>query len=101
MANSKVFLFLSLIEGFGYPPIEAMQLGVLVICSYTSSLPEVVGEAAVLVDPLDVNRVAGKMEELLGDETKQRELVEKGYKNIERFSWDSRAKLYWKTTIAE
>ncbi len=101
LANSRIFLFLSLAEGFGYPPIEAMQLGVPVICSDTSSLPEVVGDAAVLVEPEDINNVAEKMKELLGDEEKQRELIEKGFKNIERFSWDSRAKLYWKTITAE
>jgi glycosyltransferase involved in cell wall biosynthesis len=99
IANAKMFLFLSLIEGFGFPPIEAMQLGVPVICSRLSSLPEVVSEAAVLVDPTNYKEVAGALNALLNDEERQNELIIAGYQNYERFSWESRAKLYWDILI--
>lgn len=94
IAKAKVFLFLSLVEGFGFPPIEAMQLGTPVICSGITSLPEVVGDAAVLVSPDDFSGVADELIALLQDEEKQQDLVKKGYENIRRFSWDSMIKKY-------
>ena len=97
--NSKMFLFLSLVEGFGLPPIEAMQLGVPVICSNLSSLPEVVGDAAILVDPVDKTAVANAIMRLQGDTKLQNSLIEKGKRNIERFSWNTRAELYWKEIL--
>lgn len=95
-ANSKLFLYLSLIEGFGFPPIEAMQMGVPVICSNSTSIPEAVGDSAVLVDPDDPEQVADAMIRILQDEDLQRELVIKGQENIKRFTWEKIAKLYWK-----
>lgn len=99
--NSTLFLFLSLIEGFGLPPLEAMQLGVPVICSGQSSLPEVTGDAAVLVDPKDAESVANEIRDLASSCKKREELIEKGKRNIERFSEQSRAKLYWKAILEE
>ena len=99
ISNSKAFLFLSVLEGFGLPPIEAMQLNVPVICSNVSSLPEVVGDAAVLVDPTDPNAVAEAMVHVICDKALQKELIEKGITNIQRFSWESRAKQYWKELL--
>ena len=96
IGGSEVFLFLSLIEGFGLPPIEAMLLRVPVICSNTSSLPEVVGNAAILVDPNDYDSVAEKLKYLLSDEDSRMHLIKKGEKNISRFSWNSCSKAYWK-----
>ena len=97
--NSEVFLFLSLLEGFGLPPIEAMQLKVPVICSNVSSLPEVVGNAALLVNPTSPDDVAIEIERLLADKELKKELITKGETNIERFSWKTRAKLYWNAII--
>lgn len=94
IGEAKLFLFLSEIEGFGFPPVEAMELGVPVICSNCSSLPEVVGDAAVLVDPKDYNAVGQAISELLCDEDRQKLLVDKGLKNIERFGWDKIARKY-------
>lgn len=94
IGEAKLFLFLSEIEGFGFPPVEAMELGVPVICSNCSSLPEVVGDAAVLVDPKDYGTVGCAIDDLLNDESKQKELLEKGFKNIERFDWDKIAREY-------
>lgn len=94
IAGGRLFLFLSLIEGFGFPPLEAMDLRVPVICSDRTSLPEVTGEAALQVDPEDPKAVAAKIEALLSDEKLQKELIEKGICNCERFSWDKIVKQY-------
>ena len=95
VAQAKISLFLSLAEGFGFPPIEAMQLKTPVICSDRTSLPEVVGQAAILVNPDKPIDVAIAIENLEKDENRQRELVEEGTKNYKRFLWDSRAALYY------
>ena len=100
VANSSVFLFLSLSEGFGFPPIEAMQLNVPVVCSKLSSLPEVVGDAALLVDPENPEAVAKTLDELIIDSEKQEMLIDKGKENVRRFSWDSKAELYWKAVMS-
>lgn len=96
IADARVFLFLSLVEGFGFPPLEAMQLKTAVICSGISSLPEVAGDAALLVNPEDYEEVAAAMEKLSRDEKLQEELIERGSRNVERFSWDGIIKQYWK-----
>jgi len=96
IGKAKMFLFLSEVEGFGLPPIEAMQLGVPVICSNCSSLPEVVGDAAILVAPHDYEQVAKEMVRLQDDESLQQELMRKGYENIKRFDWSIIAKQYRK-----
>lgn len=85
--NAKAFLFLSLAEGFGFPPVEAMQLETPVVCSYASSLPEVVGDAAVLVFAHDENQTARALIRVTTDEAYARGLVEKGLLNAERFNW--------------
>lgn len=101
ISNAEMFLFLSLIEGFGLPPIEAMQLDVPVICSNTSSLPEVVGDAAILVDPKDYRQVGEKIFMLQDDADLKHELVKKGKENVKRFSGYERAKLYWGSILNE
>lgn len=95
IADANVFLFLSLVEGFGFPPLEAMQLKTAVICSGISSLPEVVGDAAMLVDPEDYEAVAAAMEKLSTDSMLREELIQKGSGNVKRFSWDGIRKQYW------
>lgn len=95
IGNATVFYFLSLVEGFGFPPIEAMQLGVPVICSNLSSLPEVVGDAAEMVDPNDYETIGKALDDLINNKSKMETMIEKGYKNISRFSWENIAKLYW------
>lgn len=99
IGNSSVFLFLSRIEGFGLPPIEAMQLNIPVICSNVSSLPEVTGNAAILVNPENPIQIANAIKELANNEKKQQELIARGQKNVERFSAASRAGLYWKAIL--
>ncbi len=89
------FLFMSYAEGFGFPPLEAMQLDCPVISSDRTSLPEVVNDAGILVDPDDLDKVSDAMCTLQDDEALRKRLVEKGRENIRQFSWDSRTPLYW------
>ena len=93
--EATFFLFLSYAEGFGFPPLEAMQLGCPVICSDRTSLAEVVGDAGILVDPDDIENVSSQMCYLQEQEQVRKDLVAKGSSNIQRFSWDSRTPLYW------
>ena len=93
--NAKIFLFLSYIEGFGFPPLEAMQLDTPVVSSDRTSLKEVIGDAGLLVDPDNCPDVADKLLYLQTHEKLCAELVQKGEKNITRFGWDSRVPLYW------
>lgn len=88
IGKAKMFVFLSEVEGFGFPPIEAMELGVPVICSSYSSLPEVVGDAAIQVDPHDYKAVSDALSMLQNNESLQIALVNKGCENIKRFGWD-------------
>ncbi len=94
IADSKVFVFLSLIEGFGFPPIEAMQLEVPVICSGLSSLPEVVSDAAVQVNPLDYEQVADALDNVLNGQIDVSDLCRKGKQNIKRFEWKTIVEQY-------
>jgi len=86
---ASVFVFPSLYEGFGLPPLEAMASGTPVVTSNVSSLPEVAGDAAVLVDPYDSTSIAGGIERVLGDDALRRNLREKGLARAKQFSWDT------------
>ena len=91
-AAARVFLFPSLYEGFGLPPLEAMSQGTPVVTSNVSSLPEVVGSAAVLVNPLNVFDIARGLREVLLDEALREDLRQRGYAQTRRFSWDESAR---------
>lgn len=86
-SSATVFVFASLYEGFGLPPLEAMACGTPVICSNASSLPEVVGDAAITVDPNDVEAWADAMRTVLTDETRRIEMRERGLAQAKMFSW--------------
>lgn len=85
------FVFPSLYEGFGLPPLEAMACGAPVICSNTSSLPEVVGDAALLVNPRDVGEIASAIERVLTDRHLRDGLHAKGFVQAAKFSWERTA----------
>ena len=86
---ANVFIFPSLYEGFGLPPLEAMAHGTPVITSNTSSLPEVVGNAAVLVNPENVFEIMRATHRVLVDQLLRDKLKARGYEQLKRFSWDS------------
>src|SRR5207249_747815 len=85
---AAVFVFPSLYEGFGLPPLEAMASGTPVVTSNLSSLPEVAGDAAVLVDPYDPHAIAEGIHRVLTDETLRRTLRLKGVARAGQFSWE-------------
>ena len=91
---AEIFFFPSFYEGFGLPPLEAMACGTPVICSCTSSLPEVVGEAGFLCDPRDPQAFAAAAMTVLTDPVRRSEMIVKGYEQAGRFSWDRTAKEY-------
>jgi glycosyltransferase involved in cell wall biosynthesis len=86
--QAAVFVFPSLYEGFGLPPLEAMACGAPVVTSNVSSLPEVTGDAAVLVDPYDAGSIADGMDKVLSDPVLREELRVKGIARAREFSWE-------------
>jgi len=88
LSDAVALLFPSLYEGFGLPIIEAMACGCPVITSNISSMPEVAGDAALLIDPYNVEQLAYEMERVLEFSSLRNELIERGFKNCERFSWE-------------
>lgn len=89
--HASVFAFPSLYEGFGMPPLEAMHFDCPVVCADAASLPEVVGDAARLVDPLDEESIAEGLWQVLSDEAYAASLIQKGREQKNRFTWDDAA----------
>ena len=87
-----VFVFPSLYEGFGLPPLEAMASGTPVVTSNVSSLPEVAGDAALLADPYDPVAIADAIHAVLTDESLRRDLRQKGLARAQQFSWEASAR---------
>ncbi len=87
IAAATAFVFPSLYEGFGLPPLEAMACGTPVLCSDRSSLPEVVGDAALLFDPTDEEAIRAAMRRIWADEALREALRRRGMARAERFSW--------------
>ena len=90
--SAAAFVFPSRYEGFGLPPLEAMACGTPVVASNVSSLPEVVGDAAVLVNPENVFDIARGIEDVLLDEVLRAELIRRGHEQAARFSWERTAR---------
>jgi len=89
---SDAFLFPSTLEGFGLPLIEAMACGTPIIASNTSAIPEVVEDAAILIDPKDINGFSNALYNLLTDEDLKEELIRKGLQQSTKFRWETTAK---------
>ncbi len=81
------FVYPSFFEGFGFPPLEAQACGTPVITSNRSSLPEIVGKSALLVDPWKITEIAHAMNMVLRDESLKHELIARGAENVKRFTW--------------
>jgi glycosyltransferase involved in cell wall biosynthesis len=86
-ATAEVFVFPSLYEGFGLPPLEAMAQGAPVVCANTSALPEVVGDAAVLVNPENSFEIMHAVQRVLIDREMRESLCQRGRQRVQEFSW--------------
>ncbi|MBC8005971.1 MAG: glycosyltransferase family 4 protein [Verrucomicrobia bacterium] len=89
--------FVPYFEGFGIPVIEAMSAGIPVISSNTTSLPEVGGDAVLYVDPHDMNQLKEAMVRINNDDKLRQSLIEAGFRQKEKFSWDKTAQLLWES----
>jgi glycosyltransferase involved in cell wall biosynthesis len=87
-SGALAFIYLSLYEGFGLPPLEAMQCGVPVITSNTSSLPEVVGDAGIMVDPRDENAICQSIFDVYRDQSLRDQMSRRSIERAQLFSWD-------------
>lgn len=92
LSNAIMFVFPSIYEGFGMPPLEAMACGTPVIVSNSSSLPEVVGDAGIQVEPKDIERMANEMGRLINDTELRKHYSKKGIVQAKKFSWEQSAK---------
>ncbi|NLL68051.1 MAG: glycosyltransferase family 4 protein [Clostridiaceae bacterium] len=96
MRGAKMFLFPSLYEGFGMPPLEAMACGTPVLVSNAASLPEVVGDAGLQVDPFSIDDIKNGIKLLIEDENKRSELSLKGIERAKLFTWDKSVEIVQK-----
>ena len=94
---AKGLIFVSHFEGFGIPILEAMQCDVPVITSNTSSMPEVAGDAAILVDPNNIGQIAQAIEDIDTKNNVRNELIEKSRIRRQAFNWDKTAEDVWKS----
>ncbi|MDX1614620.1 MAG: glycosyltransferase family 1 protein [Candidatus Promineifilaceae bacterium] len=91
ISGAEALLYPSLYEGFGFPVLEAQACGTAVLCANTSSLPEIAGEGALLVDPLDTDNLTQSIRRLATDEDLRRTLAAQGQENVRRFDWNTAA----------
>lgn len=91
LSGATALLFPSLYEGFGFPALEAQACGTPVLTSTTSSMPEVVADSAVLLDPLDNHAIINAIHTLVNNSELRQQLTEKGFENVKRFTWQETA----------
>ena len=91
-SGARVFILPSLYEGFGLPPLEAMACGCPVITSNTSSLPEVAGDAGIMVNPHDTDSLTQAIEQVLTDDKLRSSMIKKGLEQSKKFSWEKTAR---------
>ena len=89
--NARVFVYPSFYEGFGFPPLEAIARGSPVIVSMNSSLPEILADAALYINPYNILEIANVLEKVLTNEDLRRQLIEAGQKQVQKFSWQKAA----------
>jgi len=89
--NAVCFIFPSLYEGFGFPILESFQCGCPLICSNTSSFPEIAGDAAYYFDPYDSESIKNAVNKVLQDDNLKQEMRQKGHKQVEKFNWNKTA----------
>ncbi len=99
LAGAKALIFPSLAEGFGLPILDAMSLGVPIITSKNISTEEVAGDAAILVDPKNVDEIAVALVRMAEDEDFRKSLIEKGRSRAAEFSWQKAAADTWKVIL--
>jgi len=95
VASAKALILVSYFEGFGIPLVEAMSCGVPVITANVTSLPEVVSDCGLLVDPFSVDDIANAMNTLIENEALQKSLSEKGLERAKQFSWQKSSEIIW------
>jgi glycosyltransferase involved in cell wall biosynthesis len=100
LRGAGVFLFPTFYEGFGLPIVEAQSVGVPVVTSNVSSMPEVAGDGAVLVDPKKSENIAEAAYKLMTDKEARDDIINKGHENVKRFSWDACAREVSKLLIS-
>lgn len=86
--NASLFVYPSLYEGFGMPPLEAMSFGCPVACSNGGSIPEVVGNAGIFFDPYSIDSIRENIEKILNNNQLRSSIIEKGFQRLKNFSWD-------------
>ncbi len=90
--EARVVAYPSLYEGFGFPALEAMAVGTPVVASNTSCFPEVLGDAAILVDPTDVEALADGIRRAAEDGSERREQIARGRRRVSSYSWERSAR---------
>ena len=100
LKNADLFILPSFYEGFGIPILEAQAVGCPVVISNVSSMPEVAGQGAILIDPKNIEQIAQAIYQVISDSQLRKDLIAKGYQNVKRFSWQKCAQETLKVLIS-